>query len=325
MMRRWLVLLLLAISRVQGQPGVQPNGLDFSAEWLYMQLSASQPAYVINSSAGSATVITGDRIATSQNWHSGYRATGVYSIQDGLGELFVRWTAFPRMGEKNSESGTGLFGVLNHPAGTVNEQSGTATITDKYNLQFIDLLLKQKVIRRPCYSLSLNGGVQYARLDFEENIFYPHTTNSYLIESRSRIKGVGPEIGADYLYGFSNCFTFVSSIYGGGLLSMMNKSFEQVNTAGSIIAQVENDKYWTFVVSMDLRLGLRYSLPINVKQFRWGLDCWNLDVEVGYEILSFFNGMERIYFVSNNSSGSSFNERRTLTMQGPYLHLGASF
>ncbi len=325
-MRRWIVLLLLMISRVQGHPGLKPDdGLGFSAEWLYMQLSASQPEYVINSSAGSATVIVGDRIATSQNWHSGYRATGVYSIQDGLGEIFARWTAFPRMEEKDSESGTGLFGVLNHPAGNVNQQSGTATIRDEYELQCIDLLLKQKVIRRPCYSLSLNGGVQYVHLDFDENIFYPHSSNSYKIEYRSKIKGVGPEIGADYLYGFSKCFTFVGSLYGGGLLSLMNKSFEQVTTAGSLTAQVENDKYWTFVASMDLRMGFRYSLPIRMKQYGWRLNCWHLDIEAGYEILSFFNAMERIYFVGNNSSGSSFNERRTLTMQGPYLHLGASF
>ncbi|NGX55113.1 MAG: hypothetical protein KR126chlam2_00739, partial [Chlamydiae bacterium] len=38
-----------------------------------------------------------------------------------------------------------------------------------------------------------------------------------------------------------------------------------------------------------------------------------------------WKGIENIYFVDTNNPGSSFNKERTLSMQGPYAHLGISF
>ena len=294
--RKGMLLLLLTLAKLSyAQSTLQPDSLVVSAEWLYMQLSISQPEYVINSSSQLRSI--GDRIATAQNWYSGYRAKGSYGIQDGMGELFLRWTYFPEILEQDKESGSFLQGILNHPSFNTSDP-GTATIKDKFAITTYELLLKQKVIRRPCYSLSLNGGVEYLHLNFEESLLYPGATIvRRLPEYRSRVKGVGPEMGVDYIYGFSKCLNFVSSIHGAGLLGLMHKSFIQKNQSDATLIEIENDKYWSFILSMDLRLGFKYSLPINLRQLNWRMSCWNLDVELGYEILSFFNSFERIYFV----------------------------
>lgn len=321
MMRRMCSLLLLALMGIRLEAKLEK--LEISAEWLYMQLSAGQPEYVINSSQENDAI--GERVPTGQNWYSGYRAQGIYGLPAGLGELSVRGTYFPSMVVKDTTSGDNLMGILNHPFGIVKGEQGTARIEDKYNIFFLDLLIHQKVIERPCYSLSLDGGVQFARLGFQENVTYPFGPDFYHIEARSRTKGVGLEIGGEYTYALCRCVHFLGGLHSSALISLMNKSYEDVDTNGVTYASVENDKYWRFAAYVDLRLGLRYSLPISLKRSGWRLNSVLLNGELGYEMISFFGGVERIYFVNGSNAGSSFNEKRTLTLQGPYLQLGVSF
>ncbi len=321
--KRSILFLLLSISSAYGQSSKNSKGLELSAEWLYMHRYVSQPEYVINSSDGLVPI--GTRVGYDQNWYSGYRASAKYGLNEGLGEICVDWTHFPQKVETDKQVAQATMGVLNHPKGSTDGSGGESRIEDKYSLRFIDLILKQKLIHGACQSFSLDGGVQYGYLNFDEEVFYPLSFNFYLINIRSRMKGVGPEIGAEYLYNLCSCLRFISSVHTAGLLSLMDKSFQQVDSSSSVIARVENDKYWTFVLSLDLRFGLAYSFPISLKNFRWGLKSWNLNVELGYEMIALFNGMERIYFGSATNPGSSFNEKRTLTLQGAYFQIGAAF
>ncbi len=290
-----------------------------------MMLSMDQPEYVIDATTVVAVIGTpiGKRVANSQEYRTGYRAESHYTFCDGYNELSVQWTHFPKLEMKHSRSGAHLFGVLNFPNADIDDESGESSIRDKSTCYFIDALFKRKLTCCPSIYFSLHAGVQYGYLSFKENISYPVTGQSRLIQSRSRIRGVGPEIGAEYRYIFLRDWHFGGRVDNGWLVSETTKSFRDVTSDGTMVAYANNDDYKKLIPTLDLRLGVGFS-PI-VDLFNNRCCTFALDFEVGYEFIAFIHGVDRILFVEEFNGGSSFNEMQTLSLHGPYVHIGVVF
>ena len=293
-----------------------------------MLSSMEQPEFVIDSASNAQPI--GERVANDQSWHTGYRAEVLWGFCDCLNELSVRWTRFPGFTEKKKDSGQNLFAILNHPRNSIIAEPGVAVIGDHYSFYFLDALFSREVITSPRFSVAVQVGAQYGYLSLRENVLYNDEEAQAgvvrSIEARSRLKGVGPEVGLQGHYRFWNCLAVTGRINNGWLVSNFAASYEDISTPPvggvSIMAQVKNGDYWRVIPTLDVRFGLNFSgfcIPCP-----W-IGRLNLEIEGGYEIISFFKGIERIYFMDRIIYGLSTDELITFTMHGPYVHLGVVF
>lgn len=315
------LLLLCAALPAQAMTHPEQGQFGFYAEWLYMSHSIDNPYFVINNSTVTALPV-GTRQANNQNWKSGYRVEGIWAFCDRPNDLRVRWTHFPTFHDTRSISDAILFGTLNDP-NTVTEGSGTASINDRYNVWTLDVLLGQKAIYCGPFALDLQAGLQYANVSWRETVDYPFALGGDVL-ARSKIWGIGPEIGMDFSYALFNCFEFTGRASAGLLVSKRDVSWAN----GSSAIDVNNSKYWGVMPTTNLRFGLAYHYPLNCGSCGNWFACLgnlDLDIEIGYEVMTYYKGVDRIRFVNNVSQGVSFDELMDLTLHGPYLHLGVAF
>ncbi len=316
-MRRYVTIFFLLLLTTFSHLSAFDTRFYLSADLLYMQPSIDQPEFVIDSI--STVLPDGERAHNAQGYHFGYRAEGGFRLCDSLTELGIRWTYFPSFSENREVTGADLFPVLNFPEPTLDDENGTATISTRFSVRFLNGFLRQKIVDSRCYSFSLLGGIQYGYLKLREKVEYPDNGNSTVrnIDSFSRTQGLGPAIGVESHYHFLGCLQFVADITSGWLIADIDKNYRETRASTSAtLVNVTDDKYWRLIPTIDLRMGLNYLRSIF---------CLQLDLGVGYEVIVAWKAIENIYFVDSNNRGSSFNKERTLSMQGPYAHLGISF
>ena len=314
MPRLYLLFALLALSPLFAITEPCPGGFGVSGEWLYMLPSIDQPEFVIDSSSSSSPI--GRRVANEQSWHSGYRLESIYSFCNGENDVRIRWTHFPGFSESKTVTGSNLFGILNHPASAFNGQSGTASIDDEFHFFFLDALFGQRIVCDSRFSLLLQAGFQTGFLRLKEKVNYLGNSSSLRLKIRSKTWGIGPEVGLEGKYNLWRCLNFTGRFQGALLVSERNARYQDELNGSSLIADVKNEAYWNLIPTSDLKFGFSREWPCN---------CFNFDLEVGYEILTYYDGIQRIFFVDNSNTGSSFNENMTFTLQGPYVHAGIAF
>ncbi len=314
-MRRYDVFFLLPLLFILSPLIAFSGTFHLSADLLYMQSSLDQTEFVIDS-IQTVSNPSGERLTNEQRYHFGYKVEGSYYFCNSLTEVALKWTHFPNFSEDKTVSGEHLYSILNVTNPQLNDEDGTGTICDNFSIRFLDAFLRQKIVDGRCFSLSLLGGVQYGYLKLHEAATFPFLLNLRSIDATSRTHGLGPEIGVESRYRFLGCWQFVSDLMSGWLIADIDKDFSDNEGPSTIYANVKNDKYWRLIPTFDLRLGLNYARSLLCRQF---------DLELGYEIIVAWKAIESIYFVDNGNHGSSFNKERTLSMQGPYAHLGISF
>ncbi len=321
-----IICLLFFVSKGEAHLSDLARGnFEVSGEALLMLSSASQPYYAFSSSNGYSTL--GKRAANDQSWHWGYRIEAGYTFCNCLNDITLRWTRFPNFLESDTLEGNPyILPVFNAGNTAPFNREGTATIRDEYSPFLIDLLFGHTVIDSCSFRLTLQGGFQYGYLSFKENFSAPASSGSTIfIDARSRMKGVGPELGIEASYDFWSCFDFRARLNNGWLVGEITKTFEGINSGTGLLAKSDNDRYWRLFPTTDVRFGLGYSgQGLNFRNLGCGR-CLKIDLEIGYELIAFRKGLERILFVDQGNEGSSFNEELTFTLTGPYFHAGIRF
>lgn len=295
---------------------------EFGAEWLYMMDSFDQPYYAQN--IGTGALFNGKRVTQDQKWHSGYRLEAVYYLPNGKDHLGARWTHFPNFAERDSDSQpvNGLDGILTHPADPASDFT-FAKIRDRFNFYYLEVLFGRPVYCCSPLLLNLDVGIQYAKIDWRENVYYTEPAKVQLIKNQSEFIGIGPEVALDFSYGLSGCF----SVEGRALSALLvnrkgSRSKENDSTLDSGLEfSSHNERYWYVDPMVDFRLGLNYHYPFSL----CGCNTLNVNIEVGYEIIHYFKAVDRIYFVDSTSVGSSETQHMDFSMHGPYVHLGVCF
>jgi hypothetical protein len=196
----------------------------------------------------------------------------------------------------------------------------SAALSHKIKLGYLDVLFRQKVLDRCRFHLALQGGVQFAHIDFKEKLTL--SASPHLVNTHSELWGIGPEIGAEFSYCLSDCFSIVGKTQVTILASKRRASFMEATEPiiNAYPYDTKNEPYWRSIPGSDLRFGLSYETPVN----RCLGNC-TLNLELGYEFIVYYNGVERICYVDDGAENTSFNEMMTLTLHGPYVHLGVKY
>lgn len=306
-----------------------PGQFGVSVEWLYMLPAYDQPNFVINSSDSGNPI--GKRVANEQDWHSGYRIEAIYAFCNCPNNIRARWTHFPTFTNKKSVSGPYLFGVFNVPVDSIDGVSGTLSLTDSFDFHTFELLFDQNVLCCGPFQMNLQGGIQYSYLHFKEHMKLNGSNRE--LKNHSKLWGIGPEIGYDFSYKLFNCLTLTGRGNASLLISKRDDSFSDGDASSRNVVPVPvyyktpNTNYWNVIPTTNVRFGLSYCTPLDFSCFSClsCLKCINMDIEVGYEVISYYKGLNRIFFVDDVNQGSSTNNLMDFTLHGPYVHLGFTY
>lgn len=308
--------LVVVVSTLSAFTDPCPGEFGVSAEWLYMLPAYDQPYYIIPSSDTNDPV--GPRIANEQNWHSGYRIEAIYAFCERPNDVRLRWTHFPTFSDRDTTAGQELFAVLNAPESNIEGLAGTYDFRDTFDVHTLELLFTQRLPAYCGFQLDLFGGVQYGYLDLRERGLFVNPTNVQDLVIHSQRWGIGPEVGYQFAYCFTECFALTGRGHVALLISERESSFSDIGN-NSVDAVAKNTSYWDLMPATNLRFGLTYRSTTG-----W---CWMsyFDLEVGYELSTFHNGLDRLFFTDNSEDGLSTDQLMNFTLHGPYVHVGVTF
>lgn len=315
-MKRILALCVLCVtSALSAYTQPCPGEWALSAEWLYMLSAYDQPYYAF------AGQTSGDdqRRANDQSWHSAYRLEASYAFCERPCRAHVRWTHFPSYSESASNSGQQRLSVLN-PAFAGLVTADEVSIRDEFDFYYLEALVDHPLCGCDLLDLRLVGGLQYAHLDLDETITL---LNADLTTYRSRRWGIGPQLGIDFTYCLTQCFTLTGRAQTALLIS--DRTSKMSNA--SFTTDVQNTHYWDLMPAVDMRFGVSYTGALDLSCFSCcsclGPMCF--DLELGYEVLHYHKGLDRTYFPNSNDPAISFDQLMDFTLHGPYVHAGLTF
>ncbi len=337
-----LLILMMACS-LCARPNPSPGCFGAAGEYLYF-FNGSDQAYfateVATPAAGESIAIPNNsRYANEQEWHSGYRAELIYGFYSIPSQLQVRGTWIPQFSESRTVTKPFLFpaqgqGIIDEALnGSSSPQTFTSiSVNNTFSFYAVDAFYSHSIYRSPCFKLDLKEGVEYSNIGFTEHqtlVIPPNITHKW----NSRSQNIGPAIAlATHLNLWRNLsleVTGTGSILASrksASLSFVNPTLATTPFLVSASTSLFDDHRWFVIPAYDLRAGLQYMFQI----------ChFCLNVEIGYEFLSYFRGLERISLNDGPnfgqpgditvSSGLSRNDYFNFAMHGLYAQLGVSF
>ncbi len=290
-----------------------------SVEFLYMFPSMDQPYFVIDSISSEPN---GERFSNNQPLHPGYRAELAYLFCNQVNDVRLRWTHFPTFCDEKTKSGNELFPVMFHPINPSGGVNGTISIEDCFDFYFLDLVFSQRALCCGPFLFDLVGGLRWGYLDLREQVVLQSTGMTRDVKVHSQFWGVGPDIGFDFEYNL--CYGL--ALHGKADVALLVSRREASYSDSESFVYAKNEPYCAVVPTSDIRLGINYNKELNFRCLAaLPTGCGWLNFEIGYEIITFYKGLDRIYFVDDGSLGASFDELMDFTLQGPYFHLGFTF
>lgn len=298
-----------------------PGEWDVRGEVLFFTPSISQSFFAQETLPEAPSFPGNTREDNGFNQKYAYRLYATYAFCDT--DLQLIWTHFPRQSHSEIVSGRGpLLPTSGMPVGGIID---IATSTVQLNYYAVEALIG--FWERQCnnFDFMFRTGLQYANIKFYENILYLGPTRPVegdRIENISHCWGIGPEVVFETNYNLHffqkwcpGDFGLASTVKGGLLVSKYNTQL--IRTIEQLFDPFSNDEArWDIVPMFDLRLGLNY-----YRKFR----CFNASFEIGYEVLSYINAIDRIFFVDVITGGLSTDLYSNANFHGPYLALDFTF
>lgn len=283
---------------------------DIRGELLVLQPLIDQSFYaqeIANSFPG------GTRFDNPFHYTCAYRLYGSYAFCDH--DLQFIWTHLPKTSQSDSVSG-----VLQASSGLIgNIFSGARS---KVELEYFaaDALIGWWGNQCNAFRFVLRTGLHYANFRFKEKLEYTGAfRGSDIHTNRNHTWGIGPEIVFETNYDLNflnNCscgnFSLTSMVKGGLLASRYTVNFAR-STPFSIAQPHANDNiFWQLVPMWDIRIGLSYS---------YEFACFKTLFELGYEMLSYHDAIDRVFFTDNIALSNSLDVYSDANFQGPYVAL----
>jgi len=324
--RSVLMLFLSSSSIVYAHISPEAGKWGIQGEYLYLHPTINQTAYVSQETATAQA--SGSRTHNRLDGYSAYRVEGVYNFCNCWNDFRFLWTQLPRCHHTSSISDPN--GLLSPTQDTNFLAPGVSFFNNASSKIFLDYHAADALVgfgcfQNRCIHILLQLGVQYARIHFDEKLTFTNPTNLITYRNMSEIWGIGPEAALQVGYALPFCWNFfgipsVLSVEGsarGALLATRYDTQLDVffNLGVPITSLNIKDRHWDFAPFFDIRLGLNYALTFQ---------CLCAYLEVGYEILSYQNAVNRITF-EGTANANSFDLYSDVSFRGPYASLGFSF
>lgn len=334
-----IAMLLLQTTLAHATPYIPQNSypetFSVNGQWLYFSPNSESSYYYAQSDA--AGNVDGQRHANKlDNYHSGYRV-GIGYTPCECGPYFT--TTWSELRANHSDSITSPIGVFPTvgPADLIFAgPAATASASHHFHYFALDSAIGQTFIRQPSFNLSLFGGLHYARLISNDNYAFVGFTDddggtaAFAGTEANNFWGIGPQIGFQAQFPIWCGLSFFGNTSGALLAGKPDTTLSYLSTvtsgAGTTVTPfvANNDRVWRCVPQVDFELGFCYDFSFS--GFGWSQCCngFSGSFEIGYEMLTYFDGLSNTIFPASAAS-ASFDNYRNVTMHGLTLGLSLGF
>lgn len=236
------------------------------------------------------------------NFASGYRLNALYGTSNSLiNGAGLRLTHLPAHHTKK----------INFPSSL---PFSTATSDHSLTYYAAELFATVPIFEVCRLSFSIQPGLHYAFMTFRSSLEFP--TLGPILKEKSQTWGIGPELALNLNYQFCDWLALKGDLIGGLLVSKAKAHFQMGSSSQGAPLTSGNPKTLTKVFPFwETSLAACLSFCIGSHQ---------VDVEIGYEYLTYPNFIDRIQFPSNGNSIID-NVFSNFDFQGPYVSLSYSF
>lgn len=335
----WFVSLFLPALKCVAVPFTPflrcPGDWTLEGEWIYF--APTSESKFLGIEAGVDSNPEGERFGNFlNNYTSGYRVSAVYTPKELSFYLGATWSSLAASNNFTYALGGNGFLATALPPGLIGELELVSPVFHDlddlrdFSFQSADLIIGLSLFEGNCGEIDLFVGLQYARLKSKESYLYENSATTFIqgVE-KSSFWGVGPELGVHLQrplwYGISLCGSLGSALLIGKPTSSVHIDSTVTGTPGFGV-NATNRSLWHVVPTVDIQLNLCYNFCFPCELFERYLE-WGLrgSLQVGYEILSYFDGLSSMQFTDTSSLGTSLDLYRDATLHGPIVSLSLSF
>ena len=311
-----------------------PPRFEIEATLLYLKPSIDDSHFVLSSfdnTFGGSLFPNGRRHGVSVPYTPGFRVEGLYNICPASSAFDIRFTYLEAHGSK-SVTGDFLYDTNGFPGFGAQDSpvyAGTASDKNTYHVYTGDTTYNWSYGCFAPNDLTFIVGLHYAYIKFHEKgentgVFIGTTRPiSNLLHRKSQFFGAGPEFGINYEYLLPNfsCLGGTLTLNAnarGALLYGSTKSdmtFVTLRT-GPVGVAFRNTPAWRITPMASAELSLSYHVNCG---------CVPTVFELGYEFMWYSKAVNKITGTDVAFSGDTIDVFNSLSLQGPYLSINASF
>ncbi len=306
-----------------------PDHWRISGDFLYLMPTLDDTYYVLQASTVVSSVpVNAKRLDNDFHFHPGFRAGLEYAWCDTNRELqiFYSWLS-PE--QSRTVSGEHLYLTVGIP-GAVDDlvnYTGTAKSTLDLLYQRLDINISQKFFEMKGLSLYAQPGVELAYLRLDEDYVYASASTTVSFSEKSKVLGLGPQMGLAMDYNFYHSaltdsvvytFSFTGSFSAGILVMEQAQRTTQSaeSTVPGIVLMGKDEKGWRMVPALHAKAGLEYTARGSSVGFSLG---------AGYEFNNYIRGLSRVIYPSSTAVTLSETNYYDFDTQGLYVSAAFSF
>lgn len=248
------------------------QGWDIGVQALYLKT-----VYDANRGYQTAPGVGNTFTAVNNDWDWGYRLEGSYHFNMG-NDATVTWMHY------QSDTNRGLFVGFT----PVSLAPFTYNLFNENQFDQVNMVMGQHVDVSMNNKMRFYGGLQYAHILSNTTNFYNTPVISPLIRSINQFdnadyKGLGPVIGVDYAYNFTNEFSLTANGATSVLYGTSRFSNGYVGTPVNVVLTSRSGKKRVMVPSLEAKLGVNYA---------YNMGQGTLNLEAGYQAVDYFNALQ---------------------------------
>ena len=274
-----------------------PNHWQESIEFLYLLPTVDDTYYVLQSSE-SLDYPNGTRENNSFSFEPGYRVGVEYSFCDPQREFRAFYTYLSTT-QTNSVAGQHLWTTLGSPAfgDLFEDYVGWASASSNLFYQRLEFSYAQRILDATGLYFYIEPGIELAYVRLTQSYTY-RESGIYvgMLEERSKIEGVGPQLGLELGYDFytiappcGTTHTFsTTGLFAGAILSSWSQAGNSSTLTGSgTVLDTEDRAVWRVIPALHAQAGLNYAAHFRTAGVALGL---------GYEFSTYIRGVSKALF-----------------------------
>ena len=319
-------------SAMKQQPNLPcPDHWRLSGDFLYFVPTLDDTYFVIQNKS-SSPYPTLERKNNDFSYNPGFRVGAEFACCDKMRE-FQAFFSLLNTTEKRLVAGENLWATTGMPDVCNNFENYTGSAASHINVlyQHLDVNFSQQVGNSYGLYYYFQPGLEYAYLRMKEGVTYFNsiTPSTGIIDQRSKLWGVGPQLGFVLDYNFINEPLTCKSRQGFSILAQCSgsilvgrgktenfQSLQSGITPVTTFLNVEDEHAFRTFPALHAHAGLSYF----IRGERAG--CL---IEVGYEFNSYIRGLARSIFVDDVADSLCITNYYNFDIQGLYVSGRISF
>lgn len=226
--------------------------------------------------------LTNSSVEAKNDWDWGYRIEGSAHFNTG-NDATMTWMHF----QSNANNGNFVGLIPISPVVAPFTSGFTRISQDEFDQ--VNMVMGQHVDVGMVKKMRFYGGLQYAHIRaYATNFYFASPFTALGLPSVSQTdnadyKGLGPVIGVDYAYHFSNEFSLTANGGGSILYGTSRISNGYVGAPLGLVIASRSGKRGAMVPSLEAKLGLNYAC---------NMAMGTLNIEGGYQAVNYFNALQ---------------------------------